>query len=164
MWKLINSYPSYEVSDDGQIRNKKTGMLVRQYKDKNGYCTVFLKKPNIRRTAHVRVHREVAFAFVDGYFDGAQVNHIDEDKANNNANNLEWCDLKHNINHGTRTERAIAHCKKPVAAYKDGIEVFRFPSTCDAQRATGIHQQNISKCCNHVKNFKTAGGYSWAYL
>ena len=38
------------------------------------------------------VHRLVAEAFVPGYFNGAIVNHIDENPANNCADNLELSD------------------------------------------------------------------------
>lgn len=43
------------------------------------------------------VHRIVAKYFVDGWFDGAVVNHIDGNKHNNNYENLEWITQKDNI-------------------------------------------------------------------
>lgn len=46
-----------------------------------------------------RVHRLVARAFVDGYADGLTVNHIDGNKLNNAASNLEWVSLARNTQH-----------------------------------------------------------------
>ncbi len=43
------------------------------------------------------IHRLVAEYFVDGYFDGAVVNHIDGNNRNNVASNLEWTTIKDNV-------------------------------------------------------------------
>lgn len=45
----------------------------------------------------VPVHLYVAYAWVDGYFDGAEVNHKDFDRDNYKAENLEWITHKENI-------------------------------------------------------------------
>lgn len=162
-WKTIPGYPMYEVSDNGEVRNIKTGKKLSPQTDKDGYLKVWLFISEGKKQKPMFVHRLVGFAFVDGYFESAQINHKDENKQNNNADNLEWCDCNYNINYGSRTQRAIAHCERPVIAYKGGHEVARYKSTCEAMRATGIWQQNISKCCNKRAGFLTAGGYEWSY-
>ena len=43
------------------------------------------------------VHLYVAYGWVDGYFDGAEVNHKDFDRENYHASNLEWVTHKENI-------------------------------------------------------------------
>lgn len=47
----------------------------------------------------VPVHLYVAHAWVDGYFDGAEVNHKDFDRMNYSADNLEWVSHIDNINY-----------------------------------------------------------------
>jgi hypothetical protein len=163
IWKTIEELPMYEISDDGRVRNATSKRLLTPQEDKNGYLKVWFYGGTRGKTIPRFVHRLVARAFVEGYYEGAQVNHKDENKKNNCFQNLEWCSCKHNINYGTRTERAIAHHKMPVEQLRDGVVIAIYPSTQDAQRATGIWQQNISKCCNGRKNFKTAGGYQWRY-
>lgn len=60
------------------------------------YDRVHLNKDGKRKIASV--HRLVAIAFVENPCPEKfkEVNHIDEDKTNNNANNLEWCDRSYN--------------------------------------------------------------------
>lgn len=85
----------YKASDDGEIfgvaRNKK----IKKRLNKDGYYVVTLGIKD-RRTS-VKVHRIIAKVFVDGYFDGAEVNHKDFDRKNNRAENLEWVTHLYNV-------------------------------------------------------------------
>lgn len=57
------------------------------------------KKKRINRL----VHRYVAKAFVSNPYGYSEVNHIDGNKENNNADNLEWCTRQENVIHSYRT-------------------------------------------------------------
>lgn len=50
----------------------------------------------------VPVHMYVARAWVDGYFEGAEVNHKDFNRQNNEYSNLEWVTHKDNVNHSVK--------------------------------------------------------------
>ena len=47
----------------------------------------------------IPVHQYVALGWVDGYFDGAEVDHKDFDRTNYHADNLEWKTHKLNVSH-----------------------------------------------------------------
>ena len=49
------------------------------------------------------IHRLVAGLYVPGYFEGAQVDHIDNDKINNHYTNLQWCTKAYNVAKGFKT-------------------------------------------------------------
>lgn len=100
-WKPVVGYEqSYEVSDQGLVR-RVSGELVGQWANDQGYMLVRLSGP--RRT--VRVHRLVAEAFVSNPSGAQGVNHIDCNRANNAAANLEWCSQGENIRHSRRLGR-----------------------------------------------------------
>ena len=42
MWKTIEDKPNYEVNQSGQVRNKKTGKILKHFVRKDGYCQVML--------------------------------------------------------------------------------------------------------------------------
>ena len=66
-------------------------------KTKNGYLEVAVMQNGKRiKTA---VHRLVGFAFVPGFVEGLSINHIDGNKLNNLAENLEWVSLARNTQH-----------------------------------------------------------------
>lgn len=105
-WKQIDNFSNYEVSNKGNVRNKKTGKILSQRYDRDGYCHIGLVDDNgIKRD--LRVHRLVAQAFVPNpYPNRNQVNHINEIKDDNSADNLSWCTVEENNNHGSRNEKA----------------------------------------------------------
>lgn len=178
IWKSIEGYPNYEVSNLGNVRslnyrNTNNNKLLKQL-DKNSYKKVFLWKNGERKCFYV--HRLVAQAFILNPDNLPQINHIDEDKTNNCVENLEWCTQKYNINYGTHNERLKQHHgkpmlgktgkknpnSKPIDQYtKDGDFIKSWDSTMDVQRELGINNSSISACARG--NIKSAGGYIWRY-
>lgn len=98
--KLIPGYDCYFVASDGSVYSNKTGKLKRltpkgRFNQKR-YLQVCLSSES--GVKYYQIHRLVALAFCDGYFDGAVVNHKDSNIHNNNSSNLEWITQKENIN------------------------------------------------------------------
>lgn len=108
-WQAIPNYKGlYEVSSLGRVRSlnyRKTGktQILKLVINKKGYLQVELWKEGKKK--NYKVHRLVAEAFLENPQNLPQVNHLDENKQNNNVENLEYCDLKYNCNYGTRNER-----------------------------------------------------------
>jgi hypothetical protein len=106
-WRICRENENYEVSSFGNVRNKKTGLLLASFNN-NGYLATSLKSGMVKPSRQ-RVHRIVASAFcVKG--DGKEyVNHIDGDKRNNRADNLEWVTNSENAKHYYTThEKKVA--------------------------------------------------------
>lgn len=104
-------FDGYLVSADGDVISLKgkTPRLLSQV-TVNGYKMVIMYNDG---KAHLEyVHRLVAELFIDNPNNYNEINHIDENKANNNVNNLEWCTREYNINYGTRTERQSRSMKQ----------------------------------------------------
>lgn len=160
MWKTIENFENYEVSDLGQVRNKKTGRILKPNLVGKGYYKIDLHK-NSKRYCFL-IHRLVAQAFIENPNNLPQVNHIDEDKENNNVSNLEWCDANYNNKYGTRTQRAILSHNKAILQYSlDGKLIKEWSSIKDAGDTLHIDRGDISKCCNGKQH--TAGNYKWKF-
>lgn len=160
-WKVIPGYENlYEVSNHGKIARIDKGFrLLRQRLNGRGYPQVNLSKEGVLYT--VAVHRLVAEAFVPNPNHYTEVNHLDENKQNNNASNLEWCTRKHNVNYGSRTEKQSRKISKPVVGYSS-VGVVRFPSGIAAAKALSVKSSSCISACRKGKR-KTAYGYRWRY-
>lgn len=149
----------YQVSNLGRIKSLKFGKekLLSPAFDKDGYLYVCLCKNGEKKRYFI--HRLVAQAFLPNPNNYPEVNHIDENKLNNNVDNLEWCDRKYNINYGTRTEK----CSKQVGQYDlSGNLIKVWKSGWEIERQLGYSSSNISACC--LGKYKTSHGYIWKYI
>lgn len=177
-WKDIKGYEgSYQVSSYGRVRTKdrylkashgsrqfRKGQTIKGSKMPNGYLCIGLWKNNKSRIRYI--HRLVAEHFIPNTANFSEVNHKDEDKANNRVSNLEWCDHRYNINYGTTKERiSLAHKNRVrttrVLQIKDGVVIGTFNTAAEAERQTGIDASAIRKVCLNRPKFVTAGGYKW---
>ena len=164
-WKPISEYTGYFVSDLGNIKSEKgrKPKMLNGRLDKDGYRRVHLSQNG--KSNWVFVHRLVAVAFIPNPNNYPCVNHKDEVKLKNEAENLEWCDVKYNNNYGTRLSRAINKRVKTVSQPIIGINIIdgsvvRFASANEAGR-NGFKQSNIFKCLKGQA--KTHHGYKWQY-
>lgn len=173
IWKDIEGYEGlYQVSNLGRVKSLKRlhtkERIISHFLNHGGYARVNLWKDN--KSKKYSVHRLVAEAFVPNPDRKPQVNHIDENKQNNHADNLEWCTQLENHNHGTINERISKsltnHIRKskPVSAFDDeGNLIFSFPSIYEASRQMGVSATSITSCIHGRNRMKHCCGYVWRF-
>ena len=82
MWKQIDEFQNYEISDRGEVRNIQSGKVLKPWIGVGGY--VYINPTNGHgKSMPKRLHRLVAKAFVPNPYNKPQVNHKDGDKRNN---------------------------------------------------------------------------------
>lgn len=186
IWKEVVGYEGlYEVSNLGKVRSVPHRVHVvcsnREYDldldgkelvpqpRQHGYLAVCLygKGGNKRGFKQVSVHTLVAKAFVDNPSGYTEVNHIDEDKLNNCASNLEWISRVGNIRHGTCIERSAKHRINNVPSMRkvnqytlNGALIGTFLSARDAGRQLSLDYRNIY---NSLYKGHPAYGYYWKF-
>lgn len=185
IWKDISGCEGkYQVSNFGRIKSLKDKYgnyrekILKGSKDKDGYLIVSLYKEG--KMNNFKVHRLVAQTFIDNPNKYPCVNHKDENPANNNVENLEWCTHKYNTNYGTCIQRRKANTdykevgrksaekllnrkdqSKIVLQFtKDNVFVREWESTAECGR-NGFYSSAVSKCC--IGKRKTCGGFIWKY-
>lgn len=160
IWKPIIGYESrYIISNKGEIKSLKRNKVLKKELRRN-YWSIQLYDGN--KFKHFSIHRLVGIHFVENPNNLPFINHIDENKLNNNANNLEWCTASYNINYGTCIQRAVEKKSIPVMQLDKNKNLINiFSSISEAESKTKVHNPNIIKCCKGER--KTAGGYIWKY-
>lgn len=154
-WKNVKYYENkYQVSTFGRVRNKVTRRILTHGLNRNGYHRVNLYDESGMKSKFV--HRLVAQAFKPNPENKPQVNHIDEDKANNNVNNLEWMTAKENNNYGTRIERVSKIQGVPILVIDIATgETNEYHGMNECARQLKVDSGNVSKAVNGIlKQYK----------
>ena len=155
---------TYSISEDGEIKNIKTGRTISQREDKDGYMVCNLSTTN-KRQQTFKVHRLVALMYVenDNPEVKVQVNHKDENKKNNHYSNLEWCTLHYNINYGLRTKKAITPRERAIIIKNENTgDVVKFESIASACRMLNLDPRHLGEVLSGTR--KTVNGYSAFYV
>ena len=90
----IEEFPNYQVSNLGNVRNIKTELVLKQRLRKDGYKDVMLNLEGKRHNK--KVHRLVANAFLENIDNKKCVDHINNNKEDNNINNLRYATMNEN--------------------------------------------------------------------
>ena len=131
IWRKIDGFSQYEVSNMGNIRNIITGKNIKP--QPTGYKRKY-RKVNLNKT-NLLIHRIVAKAFSEicgEWFEGCEIDHIDTDTTNNTAFNLKICDRKTNQNNPL-TKQHLSDACKGRTPWGYGLKY------------TDTHRKNISK-------------------
>lgn len=174
----------YRVSDCGDVLSLYSGRPLSQWLGKsNGYMCVHLRDGNGQQVR--LVHRLVAAAFVpnDDPLAKTQVDHVDGNKLNNSAANLEWVTPSENFRraialglrdearraasermraqwhlmHAREVEAGVYERQKVPVIRSDGAE---FPDMASAARATRCTISQVSQSVGS-RGASTANGYTF---
>lgn len=166
IWHILDENEMYEVSDTGLVRNVETkhilsGCIV------SGYRSVKLMFENGKQQRFY-IHRLVAKYFVPNPNPKNKtiINHIDGDKLNNAASNLEWVSGRENNLHYYRELRKSKKDKKhfetpiPVIQYDlNHNKIAEYPSISQAHKKTDIPVVQIVRCIHG--EVSQANGFIW---
>lgn len=196
IWKDIIDFPNYQISNYGRVKSKaritnvgiknvkeikRKEKILKPLKLTKGYLGIRLYNNTNAKT--FKIHRLVATYFIPNPNNYEQVNHIDGDKTNNNATNLEWCTNEYNMKHsydiGLRDKEVLRknmsiigknlkgkkgnHIRKVAQIDKTNNKVIKiWGSITEASKCINISDATIQNVC--AKRRKTAGGYIWKYV
>lgn len=102
VFKDVSGFEDYfQISNFGNVFSKRSNKLLKIHLPKGkGYASFTTKiGGRLGETFNLKIHRLVAIAFVENPLNKNEVNHIDGNKLNNMASNLEWVTQKENISH-----------------------------------------------------------------
>ena len=152
---FMEDFKDYTVDKDGNVYGKN-GKKLKPSTNHRGYQIVNFvngRKNGKTYRVGVAVHTLIARAFVPGYKPGLQVNHIDGNKKNNKADNLEWVTNKENIRHAIDVLgfRPGESNKKKIFAINKNHDVLYFDSLMDAAKYFNPNENDYNKL-RHIQN------------
>ena len=162
-WQLHPDHADVLVSNDGHIIRKKRGKWheLNQYDNERGYMRV-----NAGPGVNQCVHTLVAQTYVNNPdpMNKKYVNHIDGNKHNNHADNLEWVTAGENQQHayqiGLISPNYVQKKNHPVRIVETG-EIFNSISEC--ARAIGGRPPKIYECIIGTRHTHLGYHFKCAY-
>jgi hypothetical protein len=104
VYKVIQGYENYSVSNFGNVINNKTGKTRKPQSDKYGYRVVHLNGKLLK------IHRLVANAFIANPHRKPHIDHIDNNRNNNISTNLRYVTQQENcFNHSVSSANTSGH-------------------------------------------------------
>lgn len=89
IFKVIEEFPNYSISNLGNIKNSKGQlMVIGKRKSNSGYLQI--RFYNEGKYYYRYIHKLLALAFIPNPNNYRTINHIDGNKENNCISNLEW--------------------------------------------------------------------------
>ena len=154
VWKDIPGYEDeYQASNLGNIRSiKSNNLILKGDYQPNGYKRVYLWKNGSKK--NLLVHRLVALSFLPNPNNYEEVNHLDENKANNKLENLEWCTHSYNMNYGDVKKKISESHKGKVISEKSRKKLSE-----NSKNRKWINNGKLEKCVkeNTLNNFLING-------
>jgi hypothetical protein len=144
IWRDVAGYEGlYQVSNFGRLsslckwshgkicKRRARKILKLFYNKKTGYLCYVFGQWGIFPDKRANIHRLVANAFIPNPENLPEVNHIDGNKLNNNASNLEWNTRLQNIRHAYKNNLIPilkgAECHNARFNEKQVKEIFHSP-------------------------------------
>lgn len=100
IFKTIEEFPNYMISNFGNIIKTKSGNQLTKVMNDRGYNQIRFCING--KTYKKKIHRLVANAFIPNPNKLPEINHKDGNKSNNTVSNLEWCTRKQNMEHASK--------------------------------------------------------------
>lgn len=142
IWRTIEKHPKYEVSNMGNVRNKKDQYILTPCKNYRGYYRVMLN--GVWKT----IHRLVAETFIPNPDNLDTIDHINGDIYNNTIENLQWMCRGDNVRKSSLGSKRTVRNEK-VACLETG-KVYN--SGAEAARQLGVYSQSVLGCCKGKQN------------
>jgi len=156
IWKTVKYAPNYEISNLGNIKNKKTNRLLtinyeRLKKDNKR------ARPGLSHNGKIKgyyLHRIVAEHFLDNPDNLPEVNHINGDFYNNKLDNLEWISKLDNMRHASENKLMKRYTRKVIIKNLETDETKTFDSVTKCAEYLNYSIGKVTLTCRKKRKDK----------
>lgn len=146
------SLDNYSINKHGQVFSYQKNKIL-EFVNLNGYNAISLCVNG--KFKSFRIHRLLMFTFKNNIDNKPVVNHIDENKLNNNLDNLEWMTQQENSAHsrGKKVRQIDMETNECIKIFNCIQDIYR--------EFNKQYSSTIRKVCNGQR--KSLYGYKWKW-
>lgn len=148
------NFPDYEALRDGNIRNRKTGRIIKPQTSDKGFKTMTLRKDNKQHS--IRVARVIADSYYDDDHSAFDVCYRDGDKQNTAPENLILCTRSESVNRSFESGRREFTNRVKVRIVETD-KVYRSIRACAIALGDERYRFSIAECLDDP--YRTFKGY-----
>ena len=156
---------NYIITRDGRVWSKVFHTWHKSQVNICGYIHINLTN-DFHVTRSYKLHRLVALAFIpcEGDYRRLTVNHIDGNKLNNHADNLEWCDVYTNSHHARVTGlRKCSLTDEQVHLFCREWTSGKYKTLVECAKTLGLPSTACRHIIDHGSHTRIASLYGIAY-
>jgi hypothetical protein len=151
------AFTNYVLNTAGELRNNKTGKLLKWSQNKAGYICVSLNQPPAKRKS-ISQHRAICCLFKPNPRNLPEVDHINRNKGDNRIENLQWASsLENQHNTGTRITNTSGE-KHIFMIFKHGKPVWKIAIIFNGKKRSKLFPRDVTsnEIPQEVKKFRDA--------
>jgi hypothetical protein len=162
-FKQISDIPGYEaftnyvLNTAGELRNNKTGKLVKWSPNKEGYLFVQLRQAPAKKK-NILQHRAICCLFKPNPLNLPQIDHINRNRSDNRIENLQWASCLEN-QHNTGTPITNTSGEKNIyMIVHNGKPIWRIAMQLNGKCRAKVFPRDVTsnEIPQEVKNFRDA--------
>ena len=122
----ISGLELYSITEDGKLFSHRKNKFIKPAFNSYGYLMAYLTPTDGSRARWHMLHRLVAITYIsDPPFERAEIDHIDNNRMNNNVSNLQWISHAENIQQSYKRGRDRTKCGRPAGYKVEDAEIIR---------------------------------------
>ena len=150
---VIHNRGKYIAMDGSAINPFRKNQKVTTFLNEDGYPCF---------GGSIPVHLYVAYGWLQGYFDGYEIDHIDFDRTNFKCSNLQWISHKNNVQKSVKDN--ASKWNKSKQGTKNGRSVFTYEDVKYIRYMFNIEHKSIAEITKiFYPQLKTAKQYKSIY-
>lgn len=160
-WRVIDEFPTYQVSNEGRVRNLSTGRILRPAEHPRTKLQMVSLRKNLKQYT-CNIHRLVAtyFLFPPPEDQGYVPVHLDGNRSNNRAENLDWRTLSQSRELSAQNARTYPIDPRRVRAIEDDVV---YENALEAARALQGLEKHVIFAASNTDNARYKRNH-WEFL
>lgn len=137
-------FSRYKISRNGVVIGARYNRPIKQYINNCGYVSLSVTKDGSNKKTTVTLSHLLASAWIPNTKNLSEVDHIDDNRLNNELSNLRWVSHRDNLNKSHRRQLMKKANGRPVKKLNDDGSFEIYNSIKEAAEANGLSNTSVS--------------------